>query len=109
MTFDEFLRGVVSDCVNGSSGSIYRPGLEEPPTGTLCPVCSEALRLYAPGYCGECGWREEDGSVMHVRCCGCGKDIGTKPCVRSMAGATSHGSCPDCLRGQRLAAGLEAE
>lgn len=84
------------------------PSIDDPPAGTVCPVCEEPLRLWGPGICFGCGWREEDGSVMRVRCCGCGADLGTKPCVKAQAGAVSHGSCPSCLREQRLAAGLEA-
>lgn len=59
MTFDEFLAGVVSDCVNGSSGRVYGreplPSLEEPPAGTTCERCGAEIHLIGPPFCGECG------------------------------------------------------
>jgi hypothetical protein len=36
------------------------PCLDEPPEGAACPVCAEALRIWRPGYCGACGWREDE-------------------------------------------------
>jgi len=55
--FDDFLRKAVSDCVNGSSGSVYaKPSLEAPEPGAICPKCGEYLSLV--DYCAVCEERE---------------------------------------------------
>lgn len=49
----DFLRQVVSDCVNGSSGSMYaKPRLEAPEPGTTCPKCGELVNVV--DYCAGC-------------------------------------------------------
>jgi hypothetical protein len=51
--FGDFLKQVVNDCVNGSSGSVYaKPNLEAPPVGTVCPKCGELVGVV--DYCAGC-------------------------------------------------------
>jgi len=39
---------------------------------------------------------EWTGRLLRV-CCYCQADMGTKPCLPSQDGETSHGICPDCF------------